>query len=53
MILWGENDNILGVGDVDKFVKAIVNFELIWIFSCGYVFYLEKLEVIVNYIFDF
>ncbi|ABG52176.1 alpha/beta hydrolase fold [Trichodesmium erythraeum IMS101] len=53
LILWGENDNILGVGDADKFVKAIANSELIWIPSCGHVPHLEKSEVTANYILDF
>ena len=53
LILWGENDNILGVGDADKFVKAIANSELIWIPSCGHVPHLEKSEITANYILDF
>ena len=53
LILWGENDIILGSGDADKFEKAIANSQLIWIPSCGHVPHLEKSQVTANYILDF
>ena len=52
LILWGENDNILGAGDAGKFERAIANSQLIWISSCGHVPHLEKSQVTANYILD-
>jgi len=52
LILWGKNDNILGIGDADKFKKAIPNSQLIWIPNCGHVPHLEKSKVTANYILD-
>ncbi|MEB3341766.1 alpha/beta hydrolase [Okeania sp.] len=53
LILWGENDNILGTGDAAKLEEAIANSQLIWISNCGHVPHLEKAEVTANYILDF
>ncbi|OZH54512.1 2-hydroxy-6-oxohepta-2,4-dienoate hydrolase [Hydrocoleum sp. CS-953] len=53
LILWGENDKILGTGDAAKLEKAIANSQLIWIPNCGHVPHLEKSQVTANYILDF
>ncbi|GGA32824.1 2-hydroxy-6-oxohepta-2,4-dienoate hydrolase [Okeania sp. KiyG1] len=53
LILWGENDQILGIGDAGKLEGAIANSQLIWIPNCGHVPHLEKAEVTANYILDF
>ncbi|MGD1716111.1 alpha/beta fold hydrolase [Dapis sp. BLCC M172] len=53
LILWGENDKILGTGDAAKLEKAIPNSQLIWIPNCGHVPHLEKSQVTANYILDF
>ncbi|WP_293075393.1 alpha/beta fold hydrolase [Okeania sp. SIO3B5] len=53
LILWGENDRILGTGDAGKLEEAIANSQLIWIPNCGHVPHLEKSQVTANYILDF
>ena len=53
LILWGENDRILGTGDASKLEEAIANSQLIWIPNCGHVPHLEKSQVTANYILDF
>lgn len=53
LILWGENDRILGIGDAAKLEKAIANSQLIWIPNCGHVPHLEKSQITANYIQDF
>ncbi|MGD1700509.1 alpha/beta fold hydrolase [Dapis sp. BLCC M229] len=53
LILWGENDRILGTGDAGKLEGAIANSQLIWIPNCGHVPHLEKSQITTNYILDF
>ena len=53
LILWGENDRILGTNDADKFEKGIANSQLIWIPNCGHVPHLEKPQLVAKYILDF
>ncbi|MGB3509699.1 MAG: alpha/beta hydrolase [Microcoleaceae cyanobacterium] len=53
LILWGENDRILGTADAGKFEKAIANSRLIWIPNCGHVPHLEKSQVTASHILDF
>lgn len=53
LILWGENDKILGTGDAVKLEKLIPNSQLIWIPNCGHVPHLEKAQITANYILDF
>lgn len=53
LILWGDNDKILGVGDADKFEKLIANSQLIWIPNCGHVPHLEKPQVTASLMLDF
>lgn len=44
LILWGEQDKILGTKDAARFKQAIPNSELVWIPDCGHVPHLEKPE---------
>lgn len=53
LILWGENDRILGTVDADKFKEAITNSQLIWIKNCGHVPHLEQPEITAKYILEF
>ncbi|MDJ0708102.1 MAG: alpha/beta hydrolase [Leptolyngbyaceae cyanobacterium MO_188.B28] len=42
LIIWGEQDKILGRQDASRFEQAIVNGQLIWTPDCGHVPHLEK-----------
>jgi len=42
LIVWGEQDKILGTKDARRFERAIADCELIWIPQCGHVPHLEK-----------
>jgi pimeloyl-ACP methyl ester carboxylesterase len=42
LILWGENDKILGTKDATKFQQTITQSTLTWIPQCGHVPHLEK-----------
>ncbi len=53
LILWGEQDRILGTNDADKFKKAIANSQLIWIENCGHVPHLEQPEITAKHILEF
>jgi len=44
LILWGDNDKILGTADAVKFQAAIPNSKLIWVKDCGHVPHLEQPE---------
>jgi pimeloyl-ACP methyl ester carboxylesterase len=50
LIIWGENDQILGTKPATKFKNAIANSELIWLKECGHVPHLEKPEITANFI---
>lgn len=45
LILWGEQDRILGTKDAQQFEQAISQSQLIWIPECGHVPHLEKARV--------
>ncbi|MEL7035515.1 MAG: alpha/beta hydrolase [Cyanobacteria bacterium J06592_8] len=53
LILWGENDRILGTKDAQKFQNIMVNAELIWIKNCGHVPHLEQSEITAQQILNF
>lgn len=53
LILWGENDRILGTDDAYKFKAAIPNSQLIWIKKCGHVPHLEQPEITTKHILEF
>jgi pimeloyl-ACP methyl ester carboxylesterase len=42
LVLWGEQDKILGIRDAKRFAGAIANCQLVWIPQCGHVPHLEK-----------
>lgn len=42
LIIWGQNDRILGTKAALKFEQAIPNSKLVWIEQCGHVPHLEK-----------
>lgn len=53
LILWGENDRILGTADAEKFQNAIANSQLIWIKNCGHVPHLEQPQITAEHILNF
>ena len=53
LILWGESDETLGIGDAVKFQQAIAHSQLIWIKNCGHVPQLEQPEITAKHILDF
>ncbi|HEY9876741.1 MAG TPA: alpha/beta hydrolase [Candidatus Obscuribacterales bacterium] len=53
LILWGENDRILGTADAGKFKEAIAHSQLIWIKDCGHVPHLEQPQITSQHILDF
>lgn len=53
LILWGENDRILGTQDAGKFERAIVHSQLVWIERCGHVPHLEQPQLTARQILKF
>lgn len=53
LILWGDNDRILGTGDAPKFKKAIPQSRLIWIQDSGHIPHLEQAEITAQHILEF
>lgn len=53
LIIWGENDQILGTKTVLPFKKAIANSQLKWVKECGHVPHLEKPQITANSIQEF
>jgi len=53
LIIWGENDKILGIKDAEKFKKAIALSSLIWIKNCGHVPHLEQPQITAENILTF
>lgn len=53
LILWGENDKILGIADAEKFRQAIMHSQLIWLKDCGHVPHLEQPQLTAQHIFKF
>jgi len=53
LIIWGEQDRILGTKDALRFKQAISHSELVWIPECGHVPHLEKPEVTAGAITTF
>ncbi len=44
LVIWGEQDKILGTKDARRFERAIAGSQLVWIPQCGHVPHLEKPE---------
>ena len=53
LILWGENDRILGIKDAPRFEQAIPNSRLVWVQKAGHVPHLEQANLTAFYIQDF
>ncbi|MGJ3249132.1 MAG: alpha/beta fold hydrolase [Elainellaceae cyanobacterium] len=53
LILWGQNDKILGTADATKFEAAIPHSKLIWLENCGHVPHLEKPHDVAHHILNF
>lgn len=53
LILWGQYDRILGIGDANKFKRAIANSKLIWLQDCGHVPHLEQPQITAEHILKF
>ncbi len=53
LILWGQYDRILGIGDANKFKRAIANSKLIWLQDCGHVPHLEQPQLTAQHILKF
>lgn len=53
LILWGDNDRILGTSDAYKFESEIAQAQLIWLEDCGHVPHLEKPQITAKHILEF
>ena len=53
LIVWGENDQILGTKDANRFQDAIPNSKLVWVSNCGHVPHLEQPKITSNEIISF
>lgn len=42
LIIWGENDQILGIKDASQFESLIPQSQLVWLSNCGHVPHLEQ-----------
>jgi pimeloyl-ACP methyl ester carboxylesterase len=45
LILWGRQDQILGVKDADRFQQLLPQSKLVWVENCGHVAHLEQPQV--------
>lgn len=53
LILWGNEDRILGTADAPRFKQAIAQSQLIWIEDCGHVPHLEQPQITAHHILKF
>jgi len=53
LILWGDSDKILGIGDAEKFHRAIPHSKLVWIPDCGHIPHLEQPQITAQHILQF
>ncbi|MGB3405749.1 MAG: alpha/beta hydrolase [Microcoleaceae cyanobacterium] len=53
LIIWGENDKILGTKDAAKFQQLLPNTQLKWIQNCGHVPHLEQPQLTADAILEF
>jgi pimeloyl-ACP methyl ester carboxylesterase len=53
LVLWGRQDNILGVKDAARFEQTIPKCKLVWIENCGHVPHLEQAQVTADHIAEF
>lgn len=52
LVLWGELDETLSIGDAAKFQRAIAHSKLVWL-NCGHVPQLEQPQTTAEYLLDF
>ena len=53
LVVWGEEDRILGIKDAERFEQAIADCELVWVPDCGHVPHLEKPQRTADLILSF
>ena len=53
LVLWGRQDQILGIKDAVRFEQTLSSGKLIWIENCGHVPHLEQAEVTAEHIINF
>jgi pimeloyl-ACP methyl ester carboxylesterase len=53
LILWGDNDRILGTKPAQQFVDSLPNSRLEWIANCGHVPHLEQAQITADLILNF
>ena len=53
LVLWGEQDKILGTKDAPRFKQAIPHSQLVWVPQCGHVPHLEQAETVATAIMGF
>ncbi len=53
LILWGQQDRILGTKDAPRFERLIPNSRLVWISEAGHVPHLEQAEKVAEVMLDF
>jgi pimeloyl-ACP methyl ester carboxylesterase len=53
LILWGQQDRILGTKSAQQFIENLPNAQLQWIADCGHVPHLEQAEITANSILEF
>jgi pimeloyl-ACP methyl ester carboxylesterase len=53
LILWGDQDKILGTQDADRFKAAIASSQLTWIANSGHVPHLEQPQITAEHILAF
>ncbi|TVQ53393.1 MAG: alpha/beta hydrolase [Spirulina sp. DLM2.Bin59] len=53
LILWGQQDRILGTKDAPRFERLIPNSQLVWIPEAGHVPHLEQAEKVAEVMLDF
>jgi pimeloyl-ACP methyl ester carboxylesterase len=53
LILWGEQDQVLGIEDARKFAETILNSQLVWIANSGHAPHIEQPQVTAQQILSF
>ena len=53
LVIWGEQDKILGTKDARRFQQTLPNCELVWVPACGHVPHLEKSDFTAAAILQF
>ncbi|WP_088241639.1 alpha/beta fold hydrolase [Calothrix rhizosoleniae] len=53
LVLWGDNDKILGTKDAPRFKRAIPHSQLFWIENSGHIPHLEKPQITAEKILNF